>query len=227
MTDTELRELERSIRTNARVTTGLVVATLAVVIAAGAYGYWKAKRVLRPENVAAEAEQYVQAHYPEWRAELKQEMVQQAPRVAERFSQRTLSSIPDARVRVERRLERWTDRGLEQVQDVSTDQLREFVRRHKADIRAAYAEAKQTPEESRAAVNRLEQQIRKEYEVDTQEQARQALAWVQSFNERLREIAQASDPATDAERAERRVARLLRAMESRDPRVANRSTAGR
>lgn len=219
MNQLDLRELERSVRTNVRITTGLVIATIVVVIAAGGYGYWKVNRMLEPENVAAKAERYVESHYPEWRTELKTELVRSAPRLAERFSDRMLARIPEARARVENRLDRWTERGLERAQDVSTDELREFVRQNKADIRQAYLGAKQSPEDTRAAVNRWEEKLKTKYDVNTRKEAREALAWIDSFNERLREIAKESDPATESEEAERRIARLLRAMEKEGPQV--------
>lgn len=212
MTDAELRDLERAVKVNARVTTALIVLIAVFVVAAGGYGYWRVREALRPQNVAAEAEQYVHSHYPEWRAELKKEMVKSAPKLADRFSRRAVKSIPDARVRLERQLDALITRGLDRTQEASTEELREFVRQNKADIRQAYAEVKQSPDEARAAVKRTEAAFEKRFGVGVQAEAREALSWIRAFNERLREAGGTAPPGSDAEEAERRIARLLKAL---------------
>lgn len=215
MTDADRRALERAVRVNAGITTALIVLIVATVVGGGLVAYRRTRQALEPDRVAAEAEAYLKAHYPGWRAELKQELVRGAPKVAERLSRRAVKSIPEARAAVERQLAVAVDRGLDEAEDVGEDQLRDFVRRHKDDIRRGYADLKASPAEARAAVARVEAAAEREFGADLQAQAGDALGWLRSLNARLRDAASADPPATASAAAGRRMIRLVKAVEVR------------
>jgi len=74
-TDARLERLEQEVRRGARWTTVLLLLFIALVVATGVYAYVRVRQLLSPDRLADEAESYIRSHYPEWRADVRQQLV--------------------------------------------------------------------------------------------------------------------------------------------------------
>ena len=90
--DTYLLELERAVKQTTRWTTALMVLFLVLVAGTVAYAGWRAKKLTDPDALAEAAENYLQANYPQWKEEVRKQLVEQAPALAERITHSTVTS---------------------------------------------------------------------------------------------------------------------------------------
>lgn len=213
--DRSLDDLERAVRFNTRLTTALLALFVLLLAGAGGYAWWRASRLLEPEHLVQTAEDEIQENYPEIRAELKKAIVQNAPEIAEELSRRGRRSVPEARRLLEGYAERKIDAGLEQATAFSAGQFRELLRDNRELILAAYGELGEASPEQRRAVARLERELGESLGASIRKDARLVLGFLYLMLDKLQALDRGEEALTPRERAERRIVRLLRAMEKR------------
>jgi hypothetical protein len=212
-TNATLERLERDVRFNNRCTTALLALLAVLVAGTCAYVYVRARRLTDPERLVDLAEQRIKQQYPKMRAELKRELVKNAPALAKKLSRQGLTSIPDARARVERYVERRAEEGLRESRALTTRQFRAFLRENRPTIKKGFEELRKSPQRTKEFVLELEKKADAAFATDVRRQARQALAFLHELHEKLRRLNRPEKELAPAERRERRIARLLRAMQ--------------
>jgi hypothetical protein len=210
--DPRLEALERSVRRNARWTTGLMVLFIALAVATVVYAYVEAQKVLNPARLVDEGEDFIKAHYPEWRADVKKELVKAAPAMAHRMAKDTEESMPPTRARIERYLDREAKAGVGKVQVIADQQFRKFVEENRADVRRGFAELRKAPAEVPKFADDLEQRLDKQLGVNLRQEAGVLLEGLDQLNAKLDRLAHGQD-LTKSEQLERRIARTLRALQ--------------
>lgn len=146
--DAHLLELERAVKQTTRWTTALMVLFLVLVAGTVAYAGWRAKKLTDPDALADAAENYLQSNYPQWKEEIRKELVQQAPVLAERITHSTVTSAPRVRQQVERYLDERVAANLARGTSLSERQFREFLRANRAQIQEGFKDVQRAPQET-------------------------------------------------------------------------------
>ncbi len=217
--DAHLLELERAVRQTARWTTGLMVLFLVLVAGTVAYAGWRAKQLTDPDALAAAAEDYLRAHYPEWKEEVRKELVAQAPVLAERITHRTVTSAPRVRQQVERYLDERVAASLARGSAVSERQFRDFLRANRAQIKEGFNEVRRAPREAERFTGELEKSVDRRLGGDVREQARRVLESLRQLNDKLAALG-TDKGLSEADQLERRILRVLRAYQDQAARKA-------
>ena len=211
-TDANLLELERAVKQTTRWTTALLVLFVVLVAGTLAYAGWKARRLTDPDALAEEAENYIQANYPQWKDEVRKELVAQAPVLAERITHGTVTSAPRVRQQVEQYLDARVAASLARGTALSERQFREFLRQEKPRIQEGFAEARQAPREAEQVTAELEKSVDRRLGGDIRAQARRVLESLRQLDDKLAALGAAKD-LSESERLERRIVRILRAYQ--------------
>ena len=211
-TDAHLLELERAVKQTTRWTTALLVLFVVLVAGTLAYAGWKARRLTDPDALAEEAENYIQANYPQWKDEVRKELVAQAPVLAERITHGTVTSAPRVRRQVEQYLDERVAASLARGTALSERQFREFLRQEKPRIQEGFAEARQAPREAEQVTAELEKSVDRRLGGDIRAQARRVLESLRQLDDKLAALGAAKD-LSESERLERRIVRILRAYQ--------------
>jgi hypothetical protein len=211
-TDANLLELERAVKQTTRWTTALLVLFVVLVAGTLAYAGWKARRLTDPDALAEEAENYIQANYPQWKDEVRKELVAQAPVLAERITHGTVTSAPRVRRQVEQYLDSRVAASLARGTALSERQFREFLRQEKPRIQEGFAEARQAPREAEQVTAELEKSVDRRLGGDIRAQARRVLESLRQLDDKLAALGAAKD-LSESERLERRIVRILRAYQ--------------
>jgi hypothetical protein len=211
-TDAHLLELERAVKQTTRWTTALTVLFLVLVVGTLTYAGWRAKKLTDPDALAEEAENYIQANYPQWKDEIRKELVAQAPVLAERITHSTVTSAPGVRRQVEQYLDERVAASLARGTALSERQFRDFLRRERPRIQEGLKEARQAPREAEQFTADLEQSVDRQLGGDIREQARRVLESLRQLNDKLAALG-AGKGLSEADQLERRIVRILRAYQ--------------
>jgi hypothetical protein len=213
--DARLVELERAVRSNARWTTGLTVLFIALVAAAVIYVYTQAQKILNPTRLVDEGEDFIASHYPEWREEVKKELVQAAPALGHEMMKHSEESMPQTRARIERYLDREAKAGVDRAQVLADEEFRQFVRDSHAEIQRGFDEMRKAPDETSKFVEDLEARLDKRFGVNLRREAGVVLETLDQFNAKLDRLAR-GEKLTKSEEVERRIAQTLRALQQEE-----------
>ena len=206
-----LEQLRHDVNVNcwwALILTSLWIVLVVVVFS---YSWWEIKQMTKPEHLVDMAVNKIEANYPEARAELKEKLIQEAPRIAEAISHKAIASMPSARVRVETFLTRQIDHGLDQASDLSAEQFRKFLQENKDLVRDGYKELKDTPEEAVQFTIKVENRLENVLGTDIQEQEKKALSFLHGLNHKLERLHAGTNLQPD-DLVLRRIVRILRAI---------------
>ena len=225
MTPLETRQvqLERAVRRNAGWTTGLLVLFIVLVVATVAYGYVQAQKILETDRVVDEVDAYIKGHYPEWREDVRKELVKAAPSMAERMRKHARESMPRTRARIEYYLDRQAKVGLGKVQVVAGEDFRKFLQANRADVKKAFADLEKAPAEVTKLTDNLEARLDKQFGVNLRKEAGLVRAWVEQFNAKLERFARNKN-LSESDRLERRIVQTLRALEQEGEESAKKVT---
>jgi citrate lyase gamma subunit len=207
-----LLELERAVKQTTRWTTGLMVLFLVLVTGTLAYAGWRAKKLTDPDALAEAAENYLQANYPQWKDEVRKELVQQAPVLAERITHRTVTSAPRVRQQVERYLDERVAASLARGTSVSERQFRDFLRANRAQIQEGFKDVRRAPQETEQFTAELEKSVDRQLGGAVREQARRVLEALRQLNDKLAALGADKD-LSESDQLERRIVRVLRAYQ--------------
>jgi hypothetical protein len=210
--DAQLLELERAVKQTTRWTTGLMVLFLVLVAGTLAYAGWRARKLTDPDALAEAAENYLQANYPQWKEEIRKELVEQAPQLAERITHSTVTSAPRVREHVERYLDERVAASLARGTSLSERQFRDFLRANRAEIREGFKDVQRAPQETEQFTAGLEKSVDRQLGGDIREQARRVLESLRQLNDKLAALG-ADKNLSEADQLERRIVRVLRAYQ--------------
>jgi hypothetical protein len=210
--EANLLELERAVKQTMRWTTYLMVLFLVLVAGTLTYGVWRAKRLTDPDALADQAENYVQSNYPEWKEEVRKELVQQAPVLAQRITHGTVTSAPRVRQQVEQYLDERVAASLARGSAVSERQFRDFLKKERPRIKEGFNELRQAPPEGERFTTELEKSVDRQLGADISEQARRVLESLRQLNDKLAALGADKD-LNEPGRLERRIVRILRAYQ--------------
>lgn len=208
----EQEELRLAVRANSRWALALLTAFVVQASCFLTYAYVEYRRAVRPKNMVDLAEARLKAHYPELRAALKNEVIRNAPRIAEKLSDEAVASAPEARKRLEHYLDRQLDEGFGRVTDLSAEQFRELLRDNRGLVLRGYRELEALPQEVEQFTLDLENQIDRKLGTDLRKQARFALSIHHAMNEKLERLERGYD-LEPHELLERRIVRILRTIQ--------------
>lgn len=218
-TDPRLPELERAVKQTTRWTTGLLVLFIVLVAGGLAYAGWRAKRLTDPDALAEAAEDYLQSNYPQWKDQVRKELVQQAPVLAQRITHGTVTSAPRVRRQVESYLDERVAADLARGSAVTERQFRAFLRANRAQIKEGLKDLRGSPQETERFTAELEKSVDRQLGGDIREQARRVLESLRQLNDKLAALG-ADKGLSEPDRLERRIVRILRAYQDRAARKA-------
>ncbi len=210
--DAHLLELERAVKQTTRWTTALMVLFLVLVAGTVAYAGWRAKKLTDPDALADAAENYLQSNYPQWKEEIRKELVQQAPVLAERITHSTVTSAPRVRQQVERYLDERVAANLARGTSLSERQFREFLRANRAQIQEGFKDVQRAPQETEQFTAELEKSADRQLGGAVREQARRVLESLRQLNDKLAALG-ADKNLNESDQLERRIVRVLRAYQ--------------
>lgn len=213
-TEVNLERLEREVRRGARWTTGLLLLFIVLVVATGIYAYVRVRQLLSPDRLAAEAEGYIQSHYPEWRADVRQELVRAAPSMATRMRRHAQQKLPQTRARLQQFLDEEAHAGIAKAQVMADQEFRTFLVDNKAEIRKGFAALSSAPAEVQRFTSDLEGRLDKQFGVNLRKDAGVVLDVVGGLNAKLARLASDKDLNT-LDKLERRIVRVLRALQAK------------
>jgi hypothetical protein len=186
------------------------------IVGITAYGYYRTQRLLDPKRLGDRIETAILERYPEARAELLSQVQTQSPQIAERVSQQILKSTPSARHQLEQLTSRQLDAGLDQIAAISREQFREMLQRNHDSIVTAFERVEQAPDGAHRLVLETEASLEEQLGIDVQRQAHTALALLRNLNDKLERLQQPDAPLDSKELLERRIVRILRAVQERE-----------
>jgi hypothetical protein len=208
-TDANLLELERAVKQTTRWTTALLVLLLVLVAGTLSYAGWRARRLTDPDALAAEVENYIQANYPQWKEEVRKELVAQAPVLAERIKQRTVTSAPLVRQQVEQYLDGRVEASLARGTALGERQFRDFLRKERPRIKEGFREVRQAPREAEQFTAELVKSVDRQLGGDIRAQARRVLESLRRLDDKLAALG-ADKNLSESDQLERRIVRILR-----------------
>lgn len=214
--DLEVQEVPAKVRARTYITATLAVLLTLEIAAIGIYAYVRISSALKPENLANQIEQSVRENYPEFRQELVSQAHEKAPEIAQRVSKSILAAASDARADLERIAARQLAAGLDTGTELSAEQFRKLLRDNHAQFVKVFESIEDAPEEAHRLVLETEANIEKELSVDLQRQAKLAVSKMSDFNAKLDRLAGPPETLSAKEQLERRIVRVLRAMQQSD-----------
>jgi hypothetical protein len=210
--DANLLELERAVKQTTRWTTYLTVLFIVLVAGTLTYALWRAKRLTDPDALADQAENYIQSNYPEWKDQVRKELVQQAPVLAQKITHGTVTSAPRVRQQVEQYLDERVAASLARGSAVSERQFRALLQKERPRIQEGFNELRKSPPEVERFTAELEKSVDRQLGADIREQARRVLESLRHLNDKL--VALGTDKnLNEPDRLERRIVRILRAYQ--------------
>jgi hypothetical protein len=204
-------ERERAARRAAAWTTGLLVLFVLLVAAAIAFGYVQARKTLEPERVADEIERYIESHKTEWRQDVKKALARRAPAEANRMVKQAEQSLPGARERVERYLDRELKAGLDRAAAASEQEFRKFLQENRPYVRQGFAELQKATSQTPRFAGGLEERLDRSFGVNLRQEAAAVLEVLSQLDAKLERLAR-DKGLSPSEQIERRIVRTLRAL---------------
>ncbi|MEX2175965.1 MAG: hypothetical protein WD872_16505 [Pirellulaceae bacterium] len=213
----KLRTVPSSIASGSYLAAALAVLLTVEIVGLIVYGNYRVQTALAPENLADRAEAAIRENYPEFRKELVTQVREQAPEIAEQVSHELVSSAPAARERLERFTARQLAAGLDTATELSAEQFREILNANHEQLAQAFEQIEAAPEEAREIVLSTEASIEQQLGVDLQKQAKAVVGVHRQLNDKLELLADPNAKLQPRELLERRIVRILRAMQTREP----------
>jgi hypothetical protein len=210
--DPRSAEWEQSARRTAAWTTGLLVLFVLLVAATIAFGYVQAQKALEPDRVADEVEHYIESHKSEWREDVKKELARKAPAEANRAVKQAEESLPRARERVERYLDRELKAGLDRAAAAGEQEFRKFVQENRDYVRQGFAELHKAATQGPQFAAGLEERLDKRFGVNLRQEAAVVLEVLGQLDAKLERLAR-DKGLSPSEQVERRIVRTLRALQ--------------
>jgi hypothetical protein len=210
---TQLQQsVDRNVRTNMILMAVFALLTFSFI----GYQYYRFTQVSSPEVIVSVAEEQIKEHYHEIREDLKEQLVSSAPELAETISERAVKELPEARKDLVQFLGRQLAVGLDRATAFSADEFREILRENRDLIEKAVTELKEFPDEAKEFVTAMEKRLEKRWDVDVRKQARFVLKVVRGVNAKLERL-NSNENLTPEEMIERRIVRIIRAMQEQEP----------
>ncbi len=223
-TNVSLEKLEQVVRRNARWTTALLLLFIALVVAAGVFGYVQARQLLSPDRLAGEAEGYIERHYPEWRADVRDALVQAAPGMARRMRRHAARQLPQTRSRLERFLDEEARAGIAKAQVIAEQDFRTFLKDNEAEIRKGFNALTSAPAEVPRFTEDLEGRMDRQLGVSLRKEAGVVLETIDRLNAKLARLAEGKD-LSETEKLERRITQELRALQKKGEEQAQKAVS--
>ena len=193
------------------VTTWLIVLLIIELIGMSWYTYLDVQRQMRPASLVDRAEEAIRRNYPEIRRKIKRDVEENAPAIAEKISDEAVASSPEVRQWLERATARQLESGLDQATDLSAEQFRMFLQDNREQVKQAFEQMDDAPEQTRKLVLDLEEQMDEQLGVELQKQARAALERHRQLNTKLERLS-SDAPLEPKELLERRIIRISRTL---------------
>ncbi len=209
----EHQVLPEKVRTSSYIAATLAVLLTLEIAGIAIYGYYRVQQALKPENLADRVEETVRENYPEFRATLVTQAQENAPELAKQVSETVIAAVPDARVDLERMVARQLAIGLDNATELSAEQFRDLLKENRAQFVKVFNAIEDAPEEAHQLVLETEASIEKQLGVDLQRQAKLAVKNLDDLNAKLDRLAGSPDTLSAKEQVERRIVRVLRAMQ--------------
>jgi hypothetical protein len=222
---TSQEQLERLVRWNARWTTVLLLLFVGLLGTTVCVAVLEARRRLDPDRLVDDGESYIKVQYPQWREELRQEIVKAAPLIARRLTKRMEQSLPRSRAKLVAFLDRASiGADLSRTREVSEYDFREFIRANRADVQGLIAKVARSPGAAPDVAGELEKRLEKQFGERFREQANGALAEFTRLNSKLNQLSQLTDDSDkDLLKVERRIVRTLRALQEQREKSAKKT----
>lgn len=209
---TELVVLRK--RTDRSTTLTLIVGVL--VLAALSYyfyfGYTQIRSVMDADTLVTYAQQMLEENLPDALRQVESEIKTSAPVWAKTLSQNAVASIPSARMKLEEYVLEQADATLKEVNVMSDDHFRKFVRENRAEIEQKFKELGDNPKLAEKSLLDLESRLDREMQKEMQTQAGDFLVSVAMANAQLKKLA-AGKNLTPVEEHERFVLMAARRMQ--------------
>jgi hypothetical protein len=202
-----------SLRLGAIISAGLALVLVAEIAGLSWHTFSRVQRSLQPEKLVDQAEQAIRENYPQFREEMLAELRERSPELARQASREMLASSADVRQWLERVAERQLNRGLDDVTELSAEQFRTYVTANRATVQQAFDELESAPDEARELILGTEASLEEQLGVDIQKQAEQTLAVHRALNDKLERLSTEGTPLAPRELLERRMLRILKALE--------------
>jgi hypothetical protein len=208
---TELVVLRK--RTNRGTTLTLLVGVL--ILAALSfyfyYGYTQIRSVMDADTLVTYAQQMLEDNLPDALRQVESEIKTSAPVWAKTLSQNTVTSIPSARMKLEEYVLEQADTTLKEVNVMSDDHFRKFVRENRAEIEQKFKELGDSPKLAEKSLLDLESRLDREMQKEMQTQAGDFLVSLAMANAQLKKLADGKKltPVEEHERFVLRAARRL------------------
>ncbi len=209
----EHQVLPEKVRTSSYIAAALAIFLTLEIAGIAIYGYYRVQQALKPENLADRVEETVRENYPEFRETLVTQAQEKAPELAKQVSETVIAAVPDARVDLERLVARQLAIGLDNATELSAEQFRDVLKENRAEFVEVFKAIEDAPEEAHQLVLETEANIEKQLGVDLQRQAKLAVRNLNNLNEKLDRLAGTPDSLSAKEQVERRIVRVLRAMQ--------------
>lgn len=218
-TGQERADLRQALERSARWNMGLAVTFVVLAVAFVVYQYLEFRRLTRPENLVAMAEDQIRDRYPEVRDTVKERLVEAAPEMAERLSRAAVRSIPEARQELVGFLGRQLAVGLDEATAFSAREFEDILRDNRDLVEEAADELKEFPDRAEKFIVNLEKRLERRWEVDVQKEARFVLKAYRGFNAKLERLGE-GDRLDAEDLLARRIVRILRAMQQQQQAAA-------
>lgn len=179
------------------------------------YTYADVEQKLEPKRLVDTAEQTIRRRYPQLRRQLVEEIRDHAPEIAARASKEAVASSPELRQWLERVTARQLEVGLDEATELSADEFRTFLRNNHDEVRRALEQIDAAPEKADKLVLRFEERLDGQFGIDIRKDAKRALELQQRLNTKLERLA-GNGPLEPKELLERRIVRILRAMQQEE-----------
>lgn len=191
---------------------GLASLLVLQIVLIGLVGYNQYATYTNPKAIVKMIEKRLESSSPALQQSLEKEIKESAPIIAKKISEQNKKSIPQAREELEDYLARSYALGLRHANRWGKEEMREFVRAHKDEIRRNFKELEKVPDETKKIIIDLEQRLEETIGTDIQEQAKLVLSIHHLLNKKLENIV--ADRGLDPDQLlEKRMVRILRALQ--------------
>lgn len=209
-------KIPKKIEFQSYLAAGLALLLVLELAGIGWYTYNRVQTLVQPENLGDRVEEAVRENYPEFRSSLVVRVKENAPELAQQVSKEILAAVPDARVDLERFAARQLSVGLDNATELSADRFAKVLEDNRERLVEVFETIDDAPEEAHRLMLETEADIESQLGVDIQRQARIALQRLDQLNAKLDRLADSPDDLSAKEQLERRIVRVLRALQQAD-----------
>lgn len=167
---------------------------------------------LEPQAVVGIAEHLLDAQLPDARESLESKLRESAPAWAAMVSERAQDAIPELRAKIEELALERADQVAEGAIDLTEEQLRAYVGKHRPELEEALRDLAKSPEGAEERLEQLRKRFEDEFDADFQAQSGEALDGLKRMNEKLALLRAGRDLSSEQE-LERRILMLARRLQ--------------